>query len=71
MESGRTRLAFVINHGGDAGETSIKLKLPAGKYAATDLVTGKPIASVYEAGGLNVKKRLAPGEVWVVRVDAG
>jgi beta-galactosidase len=61
--SGASRLLFAFNHGDKAVEPAIALAAPA--RSATDVVTGQPVKFV--AGKLET--RLAPGGVWVVRLD--
>jgi beta-galactosidase len=59
MEAGAERLVVVFNHQDNAVEPLIRVP---GEWTASDLATG---AEVRRLG-----KRLAPGEVWVVRLQA-
>ena len=61
-ESNGERLVFVFNHGEKEVEPSIALRVPAAM--AFDVVAERAVA--FEAGRL--RKRLAPGEVWVLRL---
>jgi beta-galactosidase len=58
LESGDERIAFVFNHSDQATEPAITLR---DSYMAVDLVTGERVTAPF-------RKRLAPGDVWVVRL---
>jgi hypothetical protein len=60
MESGTERVIVVFNHGKASTDASVAV----GEAKAVDLMTG---AAVQVSGGA-LKKRMATGEVWVVRV---
>ncbi|HWQ53660.1 MAG TPA: beta-galactosidase [Bryobacteraceae bacterium] len=62
-QSGGSRLLFAFNHG--EKETGATIEIAAPAKSATDVTTGKPVTFV--SGKLET--RLAPGGVWVVRLD--
>lgn len=62
-ESGGSRILFAFNHGEEEIAPEIALAAPA--RAAVDVTTGKPVR--LDSGKL--RTRLAPGGVWVVRLD--
>ncbi len=69
LESGSERLAFIFHHAPQAGDVSVGLRLPGG-WRATDLVSGAAVAAVPANGVVRVAKRMAPSEVWVIRLSA-
>jgi beta-galactosidase len=61
LDAGRDTLLFVFNHGAQPAEASVKLgAVRASK--AEDLVTGKPVDPA------RLTTRVAPSDVWVVRL---
>ncbi len=68
LEAGRETLLLAFNHQAGAQEPTIKLRAPGGEYAASDLVTGQPVAVTREGPWLKLGRRLAPEAVWVVRL---
>ncbi len=58
LESGSDRLLFAFNHQDTPVEPSIRI---AGNWSASDLSTGQPVP--------RLTRRLAPGEVWVLRLQ--
>ena len=61
LESGTERVIVVFNHGKASTDASVAV----GESKAVDLMTG---ATVAVNGGV-LKKRMAAGEVWAVRVE--
>lgn len=57
LESGADRVMLVFNHQEAPVETSIRV---SGNWSASDLVTGAPVP--------RLARRLAPAEVWIVRL---
>ncbi|HXG64825.1 MAG TPA: beta-galactosidase [Blastocatellia bacterium] len=70
MQVGRGQLVFTFNHSSAASAPVVRVKMPAGSHVAKDLLTGERVAAAYERDGLVLKKPLAPGEVWVVGINA-
>jgi hypothetical protein len=68
LESGADRLVFVFNHEKAATDASVALHMPAGDHDATDLVEERAVPTVRNGEFLELKKRLDPGAVWVVRL---
>ncbi len=69
LQSGADILVFVFNHGKQAGEAGVSLRLPAGNYGASDLVEGQPVR-LDRAGDLaRFSRRLGPSEVWVIALS--
>jgi beta-galactosidase len=58
LEAGDERLLVAFNHQDHAVEPTITLRE---SYSSTDLTTGESVAS-----GTSFRKRLAPGDVWVL-----
>ncbi len=58
LESGRERIVFAFNHGGQPADVSLKLK---GEYAATDLVSGASVPAL--------SKRIGAKDVWVIKLS--
>lgn len=69
LESGRDILLFVFNHGSQAIEPSVSLRLPDRSYSGVDLVTQNAVQIAAEPGGLTIRKRIAPDDVWVVKLS--
>ncbi len=69
MDSERDKLVFIFNHGRETAEPVARVKLPAGSYSVIDLVTGEKLTTSYQRDALVLKGRLAPGDVWVVRIS--
>jgi len=69
LESGRDILLFVFNHGSQAIEPSVSLRLPDRSYSGVDLVTQNAVQTAAEPGGLTIRKRIAPDDVWVVKLS--
>jgi beta-galactosidase len=66
LETGRDKLVFVFNHQPQAADLSVTLRLPAGKYAAADLVTGKPVSITNQ---FVLATKVGANDVWVVRLS--
>lgn len=66
LESGSDRLAFAFNHGKQSVDVSISLKLPGHSYRGSDLVTGKPVQALEDAGLVKFRGHIAAEDVWVV-----
>jgi beta-galactosidase len=69
MDAGRVKLLFVFNHGSEASEPVIRVKMPSGSYRLRDLVADEAVTSSYERNAMVLKKRLAPNDVWVVHIS--
>ena len=68
LESGRERILFVFNHQGESAQTAVSLRMPAGEWAAADLITAQNVPLSREGTLLKLEKRIGPEDVWVVRV---
>jgi beta-galactosidase len=66
LETGRDKLVFVFNHQPQAADLSVTLRLPASKYAAADLVTGKPVSITNQ---FVLATKVGANDVWVVRLS--
>ena len=64
LESGPDKLVFVFHHQRQPAELTVGLRV-AGEYSGLDLVTGKPVE--FTRGKMS--RRLAPDEVWVVKLS--
>jgi beta-galactosidase len=69
LESGRDILLFVFNHGNQAIDPSISLRLPEQSYTGIDLVTQNAVKTVAGANGTTIRERIAPDDVWVVKLS--
>ena len=69
LESGRDTMVFVFNHGNQAIEPSISLRLPGRIRRGVDLVTAKPVEVSGEPGVVRIHGTLAPEDVWVVKLS--
>ena len=64
LQSGGEHLAFIFNHEQQSAQPKITLKIPG--TAATDVISGEAVPLAEP--GLVLQKRLAPEEVWVLRI---
>ncbi|HTT64874.1 MAG TPA: beta-galactosidase [Bryobacteraceae bacterium] len=69
LESGRDKLVFVFNHGSQETAASVEMPAIASAYDAADLISGKPVDVVVDAGRLRMHNRIGPRDVWVVRLE--
>ena len=69
LESGRDRLVFVFNHGSQETAASVEMPAIASAYDAADLISGKPVDVVVDAGRLRMHNRIGPRDVWVVSLE--
>ena len=69
LESGGDTLVFVFNHGKQPVEPIVSLRLRAGNYRGTDLVTEKPVEISEEAGRVAIHGKIAPEDVWAVHLS--
>lgn len=68
LESGRDRIVFAFNHTDQAAAATIGLRAEGGPYQASDVVTGKRIASSESGGHIMLRGQIGPRDVWVVRL---
>jgi beta-galactosidase len=68
LEAPNDLLVFVFNHGSGTATGSVSLHLPAGRSAATDLVSGEPVTVTREGTGLRVDVSLEARGVRVLRI---
>ncbi len=69
LESGQDTLVFVFNHQAKAQETSIELRLPDGQYRGTDISNGRGVGASRQNGRIRMRQMIAPGDVWVVKLE--
>ncbi|MGC9998574.1 MAG: hypothetical protein ABSE21_00610 [Bryobacteraceae bacterium] len=69
LESGDDVLVFAFNHSQQPMQPSIALRLKGRSYRGVNLVTGKPVAVVIDAGSVRLKTSIGPEDVWVVRLS--
>ncbi len=69
LESGHDVLVFVFNHGNQVIEPSVSLKLPGRSYSGVDLVAEKVVQTATGANGTTIRERIAPDDVWVVKLS--
>jgi beta-galactosidase len=69
LESGRDTLVFVFNHGNQAIEPSVSLRLPGHPRRGVDLVTAQPVEVSGEPGVVKIHGTVAPEDVWVVKLS--
>jgi beta-galactosidase len=72
LSSDGQQFVFVFNHAGETADAAIALRLPWIPRAARDLVSGDDVAvraSDSNGGGSMLRRRLAPGEIWVVELE--
>jgi beta-galactosidase len=68
LESGKNTLVFAFNHGDQAIDASISLKLPARPARALDLVSQAPV-NLFPAGdAVQMRGHIGPKDVWVVEL---
>jgi beta-galactosidase len=67
LESGTASLVFVFNHG-QAADASVVLRLPPGRYEASDLESGQPVQPVRDGAFLRLGKHVDGSGVWVVKL---
>lgn len=68
MTAGHDDLVFIFNHGSDPAEPTIGLQLPAGTYAARNLVTDEVIAIAREGERFLMKVRVGGNDVSVIHL---
>jgi beta-galactosidase len=68
LESGSNALLFVFNHGAQPVAASAGLRLPAGRYGATDLIAGQQIDAARDGDSVRIRGTVDPQSVWVVRL---
>jgi beta-galactosidase GanA len=68
LESGANTLVFAFQHGAKAVMATIGVRLGAGRYRASDVVTGKPVETSTEDGHIIMRGQIAPQGVWVVKL---
>jgi beta-galactosidase len=69
LESGRDILLFVFNHGSQAIDPSVSLRRPGRSYSGVDLLTQNAVPTAVEADGITIRERIAPDDVWVVKLS--
>ncbi|MFB3922228.1 MAG: beta-galactosidase [Terriglobia bacterium] len=71
LTSDRVQILFAFNHAKAPAEASISIRLPWPHAKGSDLETGRAISIRDSRGEAAVQKRLAPGEIWVVKLTPG
>ena len=69
LESGSDALLCLFNHGGEAAQSKVAFRRPAGDYTATDLVNGRTVAVARTAEGVTIGVELESGAVRVLRIS--
>jgi len=59
---------FGFNHTEQTLNPEFGLDIPQGSYTLTDALAGKAVTSTWRDSRLMLKKTLAPGEIWVVKI---
>jgi beta-galactosidase len=68
LESGRDLLLFVFNHQAMPATGTVSIRVPAGEYAATDMVRDQAVAATRDAASVRLAVTLDPGGVQVIRL---
>ena len=69
LVSNARQYIFVFNHANHPADTTISLRLPWKVKAARDLIEGKVAALDVVSACTLLRKNLAPGAIWLVRLD--
>jgi beta-galactosidase len=70
LEEGNRRVLFAFNRGDRTTTAEFAVALPEKSHNAINLETKEKIPSSYSEGRLHLDHSLAPGEVWVVLLEA-
>jgi beta-galactosidase len=69
LEAGDDVLLFVFNHGAARADGAVSLRMPAGDYAAADIVREQDVAVTREGEAVRLNVALAASDVHVVKLS--
>jgi hypothetical protein len=69
LEAGKDRLLFIFNHEKHPIDAIVGLRLPTGKYRASDLITAQPVSFGRDRASVRFEKRMQGSDVWVLRLS--
>ena len=67
LQAGADTLLFVFNHGSKEADASVDVR-GVRATRAVDVVADKPVPVTSAADGVQVRRKIAPSDVWVVRL---
>ena len=65
----RAQFLFAFNHSAKPADATIALNLPWPVRDARNLADDQKVSFTTGGGRVNVQKKLAPGEIWVLRLE--